>query len=323
MASQQDNFYLHPDITNIRHQQVRDLAWSCFGPDLLRDFNSSQVSPCHLQLTPARAAWLNRLDKQPQPLIDYLHCQRSPRLGIYFEVLWQFFISQDPALELIACNQPIHRKGKTLGEFDIVYSDKARNHVYHLELAIKFYLDALAGCDEPKPLARWIGPNGIDRLDKKVDRLLSHQIQLSDTDEGQKWLATMGIDRIQKQIALKGQLFSHQKSVSLPHKQFRPTLSHHCWLRLEELYTVIAEHTYWIVLDKPQWISPTLITDSHAVKDGHTLLVELKSYFKHSNRPIMLCALQKHGNSFEEQARYFVCADQWPDASLKDLEQTL
>ena len=306
------------NIAKFKHQAVRDLAWSCFGPDLIAHFNHTDVSCCDLLLTKPRASWLRRLDDDPSKLMKFLKQQRSPRLGIYFEALWQFFISEDPELELIASNQPLQRRGKTLGEFDIVYRNKKRKQVYHLELAIKFYLDSLPGKSEAAPLSRWLGPNGNDSLVNKINRLLNHQIMLSDTDEAKHWLASKGVRNIQKQIALKGQLFSHFSTSARPCRsnQLASNHSHYQWLRLSEVPYILNLHNHWLILEKPFWISPVTVynEDSSATEiyPADKLLLKLQDYFQQQQRPVLLCALQFTNEAYREAKRCFVCNDNWP-----------
>ncbi len=79
----------------IRSKPVRDLLWSCFGPELidnLSPFNSAEdIANCHLLLTAPRLAWLHQLDADPGPLEKHLTAYNIKRLGIYFEALWHFF----------------------------------------------------------------------------------------------------------------------------------------------------------------------------------------------------------------------------------------
>ena len=90
------------NLPPLKNQAVRDLAWACFGPNLVDDFSPwpgfSAIGNGHFKLTVERRQWLLQLDRQPSVLLQHLTHRRSPRLGIYFESLWQFFIEQDPAL---------------------------------------------------------------------------------------------------------------------------------------------------------------------------------------------------------------------------------
>ena len=92
---------------NLQTRQVRDLAWACFSPPLLisRQLDSGiQLGNTNFRLSPERQQWLAELDRNPQPLLTHLAASKSPRLGIYFERLWQFFLDCYPAVELLAAN---------------------------------------------------------------------------------------------------------------------------------------------------------------------------------------------------------------------------
>ena len=86
----------------LTNRHVRDLAWACFSPPLLHTQkladDQHNVANCGLSLTPTRTAWLQQLDHNPGPLLDYLAQQSHTRLGLYFEQLWHFFLAQDPAV---------------------------------------------------------------------------------------------------------------------------------------------------------------------------------------------------------------------------------
>ena len=127
-----------------RTREVRDLAWACFSPPLMLTaqlgIDSAGLVNCHLGMTTERAAWLAELDRDPSALLGFLADNTSGRLGIYFERLWQFFLQQDPQVELLAHNLPIHDSGRTLGEFDCLYHCHQRQCDVHLELAVKYYL---------------------------------------------------------------------------------------------------------------------------------------------------------------------------------------
>jgi len=84
-----------------RTQAVRDLAWACFSPPLLRASklpgSGVDVVDCQPRLTSSRLDWLAQLDIDPQPLLAHLARNSSHRLGVYFEKLWHFFLREDAA----------------------------------------------------------------------------------------------------------------------------------------------------------------------------------------------------------------------------------
>ncbi len=137
---------LFPDLLQLphqlRHPEVRDLAWVILAPPMLSDTPWPQRHPLAgsdwVQAPERLQHWLRQLDRDSYGLLHWLAQARARRLGLYYERLWQFAIQHAPGIELIAANMPIRREGHTLGELDMLLRD--RDGVHHLELAIKLYL---------------------------------------------------------------------------------------------------------------------------------------------------------------------------------------
>jgi len=159
-------------LAKLKQPAVRDLAWTCFNPGLM-NLPDSMSPPA---LDSRRRQWLAKLDHDPEALLDCLAGQRSPRLGLYFERLWYFFLSEDPGFDLLAHNLPVREGGRTLGEFDLIYFCHARQRAVHLELALKFYLGYGNYADNTSPTRAWLGHNSKDRLYLKLERLQGHQV---------------------------------------------------------------------------------------------------------------------------------------------------
>jgi hypothetical protein len=156
-------------IPHFKNQVVRDLAWSCFGPNLIDTFFPHDIQSLELELTDERKQQLLEMDQTPKPLIAHLSDLKSRRLGLYFEALWTFFLLHDAQLELIGHNIPIRSDERTLGELDVVYRDTDSGTYTHLELAVKFYLNTQTSVCTTEP-SDFLGPNCRDRLDKKLGR---------------------------------------------------------------------------------------------------------------------------------------------------------
>ena len=271
-------------LASLHTPWVRALAWCCFAKQPL-DARQLPAAPPPLTLTEARQRWLLQLDRQPQPLLDWLDQRcRSPRLGLVFECLWHFFLQQDPQTELIANNLPIRDGDRSVGELDILYRCHQRDTVVHLELAVKFYLDAgrpqLAGRDQ----SRWLGPDCRDRLDKKIDRLQQHQLPLPHTQWGQSVLAELGIDEWLTELVFAGRLFH-----AIDRRTSTAQLPANSWIHWQQWQHSELRELDWLHLEKPDWF-----TD-----------VGRRPEFPASGpkRPIML--------SWNER-RLMLCPDQWP-----------
>jgi hypothetical protein len=315
------------------NQQVRDLAWACFGHNLIDDFssanNETSVSSCQIPLTEQRRHWLQTLDQAPASLLDALRRARSPRLGIYYEALWQYFIAQDEQLSLIANNLQVEKNKQTLGEFDLIYQDLPSGDYVHLELAIKFYLNCSSRQQDENPvldtgLEYWLGPNQIDRLDKKLARMLEHQIMLSENSEAKLALEELGVHRLRKSIALKGMLFypnalsaapinnatmaSNESILAADHPQGS-------WLNFQHFPAICNRATHWKKLARVNWISPAYhppTGDSTSLLKPQQMMDWLNGYFSRFWQPVMISAMTQHGAGYGEQQRYFITADNWP-----------
>ena len=107
------------------------------------------------------------------------------RLGRRFESRLTALFEQTEQCKLLKHGLVVRDQKKTLGELD--YLIQLRSKVLHLEVAVKFY----AGIGSPSDRSRqqaWIGPSCQDRLDIKINHLLDHQLQLSQTELGRQAL---------------------------------------------------------------------------------------------------------------------------------------
>jgi hypothetical protein len=326
-------------IPFLQNQQVRDLAWACFGHNLINDFstfnNDDSVSSCQIPLTEKRRQWLLALDQAPTSLQSYLQQTRSPRLGIYFETLWQYFIARDEQLSLIAHNLQIEKNKKTLGEFDLIYQDLLNGDYVHLELAIKFYLNCSTSMADKQTgfdasLQYWLGPNQIDRLDKKLARLLDHQILLADNSEAKQALKQLGADKLQKSIALKGTLFypnvlSSQRlfdaADNTANRTLAPDHQQGRWLHYQHFPAISSQAGYWKKLPRAHWISPAYHSPTDDAKNllkPQQIVSWLSGYFSRYWQPLMVCAMSEYHNGYREQQRYFITGDNWPAGKPTD-----
>lgn len=298
------------EMINYKTQAVRDLAHSCFGPSLVKTSPiTSDAKHCHLQLSPQRLEWLTQLDQDPAALIEKLESINSTRLGIYFEGLWQFFIDADPALELIAANLPVREKGRTLGEFDLIYYSKTNRQHYHLELAVKFYL-GLSGTSTQRQ-DHWWGPNCKDRLDLKLKRLFEHQCLLSDQQQGRKELQQFTKQPIEREIAVKGMLFYPVDSSQQP-QGIDVDHQRGAWLSLDQFKAISISGPYWKLLTRSQWLSPAVHQQSSPPGEHQDLLRQLECYFMVNERPVMVCQMEQAGDACYETGRYYITRNNWP-----------
>lgn len=287
---------------------VRDLAWACFTPPLLHSAELAcreRLANADLPLTPARCDWLQSLDRQPKALLQHLQKLHNQRLGLYFEALWQFFLQQDPEVELLAHNLPVRDGGRTVGEFDCLYFCHRRQRPIHLELAVKFYLRD-DSTNSPAAM-RWLGPNARDRLDLKLNRLLEHQVLLSRHPLGQEVLAGIGIEDPLLELEMKGRLYQPLASNGPPPPAYNTRQPLQQWSRAGEHWdTSLASDETFLPLRRDQWLAPALAEES-PTQDAGALRAMLAD--KAPGRALQVAVLDTQGC---ERRRLFLVADAWP-----------
>lgn len=303
-ASAENSFlYLHS-------REVRDLAWSCFAAPLLVSSQLSSSDSLHnatFALNSERMDWLRSLDREPQPLLDHLAKTSTTRLGLYFERLWHFFLIHDPEVTLIAHNLPVRSASRTLGEFDCIYFCHQRQRSVHLELAVKFYLSAPQARSSDQRL--WLGPASVDRLDLKLQRMLSHQIRLADTPEGSATLAKLGVSEPLHEIEVKGRLFTYWQQSAPPPPAYNQALTLSHWCRVSELANLEEEAaTLFLPLERSQWLSPVHDPDTTATNSSQ-LARQIAAALATDSRPLQVAVIDCEKR---ERRRFFVVADHWP-----------
>ncbi|GAL36185.1 hypothetical protein JCM19240_1627 [Vibrio maritimus] len=104
-----------------------------------------------------------------QDLSEY---QGNPRLGFLYQELCRRLFECSDNHGVFAEEIQLQQDGRTLGAIDFLIEKPDQQQLEHWEVAIKFYLlkDGL-----------WYGPNAKDRLDKKLNRMLEHQLKMSGT----------------------------------------------------------------------------------------------------------------------------------------------
>ncbi|MDH4041647.1 MAG: DUF1853 family protein [Gammaproteobacteria bacterium] len=298
-------------------QAVRDLAWACFAPPLLHieqlAYDGQNLAACGLDLTPGRQRWLAQLDSEPRPLLEQLARDDNHRLGIYFERLWHFFLQADPAVELIAHNLPLRERGRTLGEFDIIYWCHERQRHFHLELAVKYFLGYRRSttCEPASHWNEWLGPNPDDRLDLKIDQLLQRQTRLADHPLAREQLQGMGIEDLAREVAFKGYLFRSGEDPLPPPFGFNCALPLSRWLPLRALESCLDElqAAHFLPLPRARWLTPVQAGKDEEFIDRAGLAHRLQSALASGGRAQLIAAVDTAG---AETSRFFVTADDWP-----------
>jgi hypothetical protein len=292
--------------------QVRDLAWACFSPPLLLSGRVPCGEPaaanCEFHLTPQRCASLEKLDRNPEPLLNHLANYRQQRLGLYFEALWHFFLQTDAETDLLAHNLPVRVAGETMGEFDILYRCRQSGRQFHLELAVKFYL----GVPDTNI---WLGPSQRDRLDNKITQLGARQIQLGARAEAKPLLQKLGIERLERQIEIKGYLFHPVAASTRLPAAHNPAQPESYWYSLDSLPQMNSTGTAlpgWQHVPRSRWLAPLFLADRLTAEDENTLQAKLQQRFETGRGPQILAYCDEEGC---ELFRCMVAPNCWPNTS--------
>ena len=207
----------------IRTPALRHLAWLCTAPPLWQ-FPDAFVPADWLP-----SDWYARVqhwDAAPQEAPAFVHALPNPRLGLYFETLYDALLTHLLGWQVLARNLPIRAGGLTLGELDFVVRNPRTGEVEHHEIAVKFYLGY-----EARPLgpAQWLGPNPADSLEGKAQRMQDEQRRRTQLPEAQAALQDLfvggglvGAGLPAKAVRLQASSHRPAKAVRLQASSHRP-----------------------------------------------------------------------------------------------------
>ena len=309
------------------HSVVRDLAWVMASPGLLQCAPQTLVSDdwCREVLIRHHDD-LSALDNNPAPLQKALAQCRSQRLGIYFEQLMLYWLRDILRVEDLQHNLPVSREqtgsGKqTLGAFDFLFRFQPDGPLQHWEATVKFYL--LKTMDNGEQ--RWVGPEGRDRLDLKLQRMFQHQLHLSQCPEAQAVTPALADKGVEAAAFIKGYLFypldgegTREASTAVAVPACELSLDHlrGWWLHWGEtaLPGALADRR-WMVLPKDRWLSSLCLSEASAdVLDEAALGDHCHRHFCSSRvaspRPLLVVELARQSGAWREVSRGFVLPPQ-------------
>lgn len=139
-----------------------------------------------------------------------LNQKKIRRLGFYAEELLSWFFHQHPRINLLASNHQVVENKQTKGELDFVFIDREDQQAYHLEFAVKYYIQTgvTGGLDD------FVGFNRKDTLGKKTKRMLEQQLSVH-PQVFDKIKALNG--QVPQSIgAMKGRLFYQDSGIEYP-----------------------------------------------------------------------------------------------------------
>ncbi|SMY15016.1 DUF1853 family protein [Photobacterium aquimaris] len=208
------------------------------------DFNALLIMPnivtnCHYSISDH---WLRNFAKRAV-IPTNISYHGNTRLGFYYQWLWQQLIIHHPDYSLIGEEIQLQSQ-QTVGALDFLVHNHCSDEIEHWEVAIKFYLSFEH---------QWPGPNAKDNLDKKVNRMVDHQLQLTDHPAFQYLNYPYPT---QRRLIMQGRLFdawpdSHSGS-DMP---INSTSLKGRWCYCSQATTLDLK-----ILKKRQWIAPPLFS---------------------------------------------------------------
>jgi hypothetical protein len=227
------------------------------------------------------------------------------KLGLRFEAIVAHWIDLEPSLNLLAKNLVVHDGKRTIGEFDLIVDNNGT--VEHWELAVKFYL----GISDVLNLANWHGPDPSDTLARKINRMASHQLRLSQHPAGQKLLQLNGWDVRRARSLVKGRLFHPYQSFRLQQFLMPPNVNpghEKGWWLTDTDFALAPElkSARFVILERSNWLAPLLSVANTQIMDHHQTVSFLSGI--ETKGTIPLAQLTADG---EELSRGFVAFPQW------------
>ncbi|MFT4551527.1 MAG: hypothetical protein ACI9S8_000140 [Chlamydiales bacterium] len=314
-----------PNIINLEHQSVRDLAWVMDSPGLLSKNNTEALAPVEDQwckkVSLSAWKWLQSLDKNPKELDDWLLSKKCSRLGDYFAFLVEFWLMKWFKVEKLVSSQQIFDENRTVGEFDFLFYSEEIKRDSHWEVSVKFYLQS----KNEGSLNVFIGPNAWDSLYKKFDKVLNQQIKLKENSSARTWLDENDYASLHSQFFFKGYLFypvnnSCCQQNDLP-EEVAPNHLKGWWchypLTSESRSFLLRNRVKakWYVLPKEEWLSPVVksIDDPHILDGEKQLFNALEEYFFEKERPLMIVEMASMNKiKLCERTRGFIVPEIWP-----------
>jgi hypothetical protein len=216
----------------------------------------------------------------------------NQKLGHLYEDALASVLDSSPDFELLERNLQIQQDAhSTLGELDFLIRG-SDGQLTHLELATKFYLAV-----KDNNGVRFPGPDSRDNYDRKIRRLLSHQLSLT-----KRHKSVLPPAYREAHIAVKhliyGCLFDHisDRQMNSP-AYINPECRRGKWLRNKEVAGHFSDETEFYHIPKHLWPVPiTLLED-----------IPLKKW--RPDTPVDRCQMLRIAGA---DCPYFIAPDEYP-----------
>ncbi|AJQ95238.1 hypothetical protein YC6258_03202 [Gynuella sunshinyii YC6258] len=236
-------------IPRLQQSWTRQLAWSLFSPDLFLYY------PSPFRPDAWSIEWLWRLDQLESDDPEF-----PRRLGFRFEQLLERYLIDHPEWQLLGRNIQIHDDNRTIGELDFIALYLPDGQAWHIEAAVKFYLQTPWG---------WYGPDVRDTLLQKYLRMKNHQLRLHEHPAARSQLDHYGISQnLASAMHAKGWLFGYEGQCLLP-DYVNPAIQTGNW-------ELAAKWPYGrAYLDKSSWLDPIAMETDYSFEtvEGYPIMI--------------------------------------------------
>ena len=220
------------------------------------------------------------------------------KLGHLYEDALECLLDASERLDRIASHlQIVNAAGVTLGELDFVLYDRLQQTHVHDELAVKFYLATQTNEGWMYP-----GPDPRDNWQRKLDRMRTHQLLLSQRPEVRRLLKDrFSIDAVEVRQLIYGRLFSPLNGDYYPLPEgIAPSAQRGKWLYVREWQSWFSEVDEECLVPKALW--PVVLT------------AELKSELRRVEASELLSMAAERCTMFvlpDSDEPFFLVPDDW------------
>ncbi|MFL0802291.1 MAG: DUF1853 family protein [Agarilytica sp.] len=311
---------------NFQHPYVRDLAWLLLSPSLI-DQTLGEFSAYHPCPSPESQAdlvnWLRSVDADiaANDIIPTgIDRQRFRRLGLYCESLFNFYLENSPEEKnKVYKNFRAQGEKQTIGECDFIIAN-AKPYLTHIEIAVKFFLQTASG---EREWHSWVGPNAIDRLDIKLERMRTHQLPLPQRKDTEAIFLNLKNENekreeIESLHFIKGVLFTPFNGnliTKLP-ENTNPNLLHARWIKISEFLDIVpSSESAFTSCDKMEWLTGP---ENHNTDGADAVINQIRSIYECAQKerkvaPGLMIWLHHPHEKDKEQTRLMIVPDCWPE----------
>lgn len=237
-----------------------------------------------------------QFDRQSLAASDHgVELNFDQKLGHLYEDAFASLVTSSPKVKLLERNLQVQRNSHaTLGELDFLLRD-LQGHLTHLEIAAKFYLAVKTDNGICFP-----GPDSRDNYHRKLQRLVSHQLTL--TERYKRCLPPEYRDAdIRVKQLIYGCLFDHITAPQTSCPEFsNPDCRRGRWLHQRELSDHFPDQSQFDLIPKHLWPVPI------------ELLAEMPLQRWRNDKPVDRCQMLRINGS---ACPYFVAPDEYPQQS--------